>query len=224
MVDTIGDNANNRKGKGLVDRLVLSWEGIMRTPKQFARFVPLLWAFAALIILVVLSFLNIGIGVRAASASNCCASTPTLSPTSTPTSTKTATPTATPVPFLTSGTFVIGDQNAAVGSRVTWWGSQWSKVNNVSGGKAPSSFKGFAQSLTTMPANCGGTWTTGPGNSSSAPTTVPSLMAVVVAGRINKSGSTISGDIHSIVVVQTNPGYSSDPGASGTGTVLAIVC
>jgi hypothetical protein len=49
-------------------------------------------------------------------------------------------------------------------------------------------------------------------------------MGVVVSSSITQSGSTISGDAPSIVVVRTNPGYRRDPGHPGTGTVVAVFC
>src|SRR4051812_2271045 len=122
------------------------------------------------------------------------------------------------------GSFVIGDQNAAVGSNVTFWGAQWWKLNSLSGGRAPSAFKGFAGQTTSNPPACGDDWTTGPGNSSDPPATVPTLMAVIASSRIDKSGSAISGDTDRVVVVRTNPGYRPDPGHAGTGTVVAEVC
>jgi len=53
---------------------------------------------------------------------------------------------------------------------------------------------------------------------------VPPYMAVVVSSDINKSGSTISGDVQSVVIVKTDAGYASDPGHAGTGTVVAKLC
>ena len=44
---------------------------------------------------------------------------------------------------VAGGSFVIGDQNAAVGTSVTFWGAQWWKLNGLSGGAAPAAFKGF---------------------------------------------------------------------------------
>jgi hypothetical protein len=123
---------------------------------------------------------------------------------------------------LASRSFVIGNGNAAVGSTPTFWGAQWSTLNSLSGGAAPASFKGFASSAT-APA-CGTTWTTEPGASSGPPSSVPSYMAVVVSSSITKSGSTISGDIQQVVIVQTNGGYANDPGHAGTGTVVAVLC
>ena len=38
------------------------------------------------------------------------------------------------------------------------------------------------------------------------------------------SGSTITGDTVGMVVVQTDPGYDSNPGHAGTGTVVATIC
>ena len=122
------------------------------------------------------------------------------------------------------GTFVIGDLNAVVGNSVTFWGAQWSKLNSLSGGSAPASFKGFANQSSTTPPSCGGTWTTDPGNSSLPPSSVPSYMAVIVSGSINKSGATISGDIPQMVIVKTNAGYAGNPGHAGTGTVMFVGC
>ena len=124
--------------------------------------------------------------------------------------------------FLASGSFVLGDQSAS--GAVTFWGAQWWKLNALSGGSAPPSFKGFAESLSSNPPSCGASWTTDPGNSSGPPDTIPSFMGVVVATAVSKSGSTISGDVRRIVVVKTDPGYASNPGHDGTGTVVAEVC
>jgi len=124
--------------------------------------------------------------------------------------------------YLAQGSFVIGDQNAAVGTDATFWGAQWSTLNSLTGGAAPAAFKGFESSLT-MPA-CGQTWTTQPGNSSGPPSSVPAYMAVVVSTSIHQSGSTISGDVHQVVIVKTDSGYAADPGHAGTGDVVAVVC
>jgi sugar lactone lactonase YvrE len=155
------------------------------------------------------------------------AATVTQTPTSTPippTATPTATVTASPVPYLAVGSFVLGDQSATVGASVTWWGAQWAKQNSLSGGPAPRDFKGFAATLSTTPPACGSTWTSGPGNSTAPPGSVPSTMAVVVASRITQAGSTMSGNVTEIVIVKTNPGYQPDPGHVGTGTVVGLVC
>jgi hypothetical protein len=121
------------------------------------------------------------------------------------------------------GNFVIGDNNAAVGTSVTFWGAQWWKLNSLSGSTAPASFKGFAKSPPTV--TCGTNWTTSPGNSAPPPPgPLPQLMAVIVASSVSQSGSTISGNTVHMVVVQTNPGYAPDPGHAGTGTVVARIC
>jgi uncharacterized repeat protein (TIGR01451 family) len=117
--------------------------------------------------------------------------------------------------------FVIGDGNAVVGDTVTFWGAQWAKDNTLSSGSAPNAFKGFTDSV---PASCGGSWTSRPGNSSQPPDTVPPFMAVMASSSITKSGPAITGDIPKIVVVRTNPGYGPSPGQTGTGTVVAVVC
>ena len=50
------------------------------------------------------------------------------------------------------------------------------------------------------------------------------FMGVIVTSSVNKSGSAISGNSIHIVVIQISPGYSSNPGHSGTGTVVAQIC
>jgi hypothetical protein len=124
------------------------------------------------------------------------------------------------------GSFVIGDKESAVGSAVTFWGAQWSKDNSMSGGTGPASFKGFAESpkspsCTTPPS----TWTGRTGNSSPPPDgPLPAFMAVIVSSSAAQSGSTDSGNIVSIVIVHTNPGYEPNPGHAGTGTVVLKFC
>lgn len=118
------------------------------------------------------------------------------------------------------GSFVIGDRSTT--GVVTFWGSQWAKENSLSGGAAPSAFKGFALHAS---AQCGTTWSTDPGNSAPPPAgPLPSYMAVIVATSAAKSGPTISGNTFSVVVVKTNSGYAANPGHAGTGTVVATVC
>jgi hypothetical protein len=123
-----------------------------------------------------------------------------------------------------AGNFVIGDENATVGTAVTFWGAQWWKDNALSGGAAPASFKGFANSFESPPV-CGAPWTTDPGNSSDPPAgPLPETIEVIVASHITKSGRTISGDTAKVVLVATDPGYQGNPGHPGTGTVVAVLC
>ncbi|HEY3922716.1 MAG TPA: PKD domain-containing protein [Gaiellaceae bacterium] len=125
--------------------------------------------------------------------------------------------TYTPVPF------VIGNGNSANGTAVTFWGSQWWKLNTLSAGAAPASFKGYA--LKPATPSCGTDWTTGPGNSPPPPAgPLPAFMGVIVTSSTSQSGSEISGNTVHMVVVQTNAGYSNDPGHPGTGTVIAQIC
>jgi hypothetical protein len=129
------------------------------------------------------------------------------------------------------GGFALGDKAVAAATAsttLTWWGSQWATLNPLSGGAAPTSFKGFAQKFSsgTDPV-CGGTWTTVTGNSTVPPASVPTYMAVVVPSKVTQSGTTtlkISGTIARIVIVKTNPGYQPDPSHAGTGTVVATLC
>jgi hypothetical protein len=128
---------------------------------------------------------------------------------------------------LARGSFVIGDKNAVVGKGVTfsdveWWGSNWWKLNSLSGGPAPPAFKGFAESSSSPPA-CGESWTTNTGNNSGPPPTVPEYMEVIAASKITQSGSTIKGNTPKLAVVKTNPGYLPDPGHKGTGKVVAVI-
>ncbi len=121
------------------------------------------------------------------------------------------------------GAFVIGDKNSAIGTNVTFWGAQWWKLNALSGGSAPAAFKGFADQPATP--SCGTNWSTDPGNSPPPPNgPLPAYMGVIVSSSISQSGSTISGNTPSIVVVKTAPGYQPDPGNAGTGTVVATIC
>ena len=121
------------------------------------------------------------------------------------------------------GSFVIGNQNAAIGSSVTFWGAQWAKRNSLTGGPAPRSFKGFAKTPNTP--SCGAAWSAAPGNSSPPPAgPLPPLMGVIVTSSAGKGGPTISGNTVHIVVVRTAPGYGPNPGHAGTGAVVAVVC
>lgn len=125
--------------------------------------------------------------------------------------------------FAPGGSFVIGDQNSAIGTSVTFWGAQWWKLNSLSGGAAPAAFKGFA--LNPATPSCGVDWSTDPGNSTPPPVgPLPAFMAVIVTGSSSQSGSQIGGDTRHIVIVQTDPGYLDDPGHAGTGTIVAQVC
>lgn len=119
--------------------------------------------------------------------------------------------------------FVIGDGNAVAGATVGYWGAQWAQNNTVSGGAAPSSFKGFAD-IVTSSGPCTGTFSTLPGDSSQPPASVGSIIDVLVTSQVTKSGPVISGTYTDIVQVQTGGGYASDPGHPGTGTVIGSLC
>src|SRR6266571_988592 len=125
--------------------------------------------------------------------------------------------------MVPGGGFVIGDGNAATGTDVTFWGAQWRKLNTLSGGAGPASFKGFED----QPATpiCGPGWTTDPGNSSRPPAgPLPAYLGVIVSSTISQTGPVISGDTPELVVVKTAPGYAPDSGHPGTGTVVAKIC
>lgn len=117
------------------------------------------------------------------------------------------------------GSFVVGDKSAS--GTVTFWGAQWWKVNSLSGGAAPTSFKGFALNSS---AKCNVPWSTDPGNSSPPPAgPLPSYMAVIVTSKSTQSGSQVSGNVVGLVIVKTDAGYKGDPGHAGTGTVVATI-
>jgi hypothetical protein len=120
-----------------------------------------------------------------------------------------------------TGPFVIGDQNAAIGSQVTFWGAQWWKDNPLSTGLAPAAFKGFVDRGAAI---CGQEWTTDPGNSSHPPATVGPTVEAIVSSHVTQTGSMISGDTTQVVLVQVDPGYAANPGHPGTGTVVGIEC
>jgi hypothetical protein len=130
--------------------------------------------------------------------------------------------------FPARGDFAIGDKTAATATPstvVTFWGSSWSGQNALSGGGAPSSFKGFTATLSTNPPVCGGTWTTNTGNSPPPPNgPLPSYMGVIVTSSVTKAGSDLHGNIVRIVVVTPNPGYSPGAGHDGTGKIVATYC
>jgi hypothetical protein len=125
------------------------------------------------------------------------------------------------------GAFVIGNNGMSSAARlapgkVLYWGAQWWKTDLLTGGTAPSAFKGFEKS--NLSPWCGQTWTVTPGNSPHPPSTVPAVMAVIVADHITQKGSTVSGDIVHIVLVSTDPGYGPAPGHAGTGTIVGTIC
>lgn len=134
--------------------------------------------------------------------------------------------TLTVLPVYTSGgSFVIGNLSAGaptLGKAVQFWGAQWAKANQLSGGSAPSSFKGFEDSPAVT--KCGVSWTTDPGNRTPPPSTVPTYTAMIVSGTISQSGSVISGNTVHVVIVKTDPGYGPNPGHAGTGTIVGVVC
>jgi hypothetical protein len=124
--------------------------------------------------------------------------------------------------FPSRGIFVLGDRSASGAS--TFWGAQWAKSNSLSGGGAPSAFKGFADSTQTTPPSCATTFSSSPGNSSSPVDSLPAYMGTAVTSQVTKHGNDIGGVITHIVVVVTDPGYAADPGHAGTGTVIATYC
>ena len=135
------------------------------------------------------------------------------------------------IAFPSRGAFVLGDLTVAGATpttSVTWWAEDWTRLDQLSGGRAPASFKGFAATVSlptsTTPGSCGSSWSTTPGNSPPPTADVPSYMGALVAGAVRKSGSSIAGNTVHIVVVKTAAGYSPDPAGHGTGTIVAMYC
>ena len=130
------------------------------------------------------------------------------------------------------GAFTLGDgtvASAGSSTAVTWWGAKWAGLNTVSGGGAPSAFKGFADTIAglptaTPPGSCSGTFVSSGGNSSGPPGSVPSYMGVLVTGSVTKSGSDVNGSWSHITVVKVAAGYASNSGHAGTGTIVATYC
>jgi len=167
---------------------------------------------------------NTATATDTATATSTATFTPTATATDTYTPTATNTATSTPTPSYSASKFVIGDTNAVVGNRVTYWGARWWKDNTLTGGSGPAAFKGYADATSSTPASCGGTWMADPGGSSKPPATVPPRISVLVASNITKTGSMITGNIVKMVVIQTEPGYGNDPGQTGKGTVVEVIC
>jgi hypothetical protein len=111
------------------------------------------------------------------------------------------------------------DDAVGIGDHFTFWGAQWSKQvvrGDYAGG---SSLKGWADKVS------GSTWSTAPGNSSSAPKSVASYISVIVTTKVTKSGSTLSGNaVRRVVIRVDDPDrYDANPGHAAAGTVVAIL-
>src|SRR4029078_11619966 len=74
------------------------------------------------------------------------------------------------------------------------------------------------------PPECGGTWTTTPGNSSHPPDNIPEFITVIASSSITKAGPIISGDVALLVVVQVDSNGGGGQGNARTGTVVSIIC
>jgi hypothetical protein len=119
-------------------------------------------------------------------------------------------------------------------TKVTWWGRQWSQLNQLSGGSAPSDFWGFAQYTSNTPPRCGGLFIAdteyfGDGDhdyddSIHPPAAVPGTMAVIVTDHVQRVGDIVGGVIRKIILVKTDPGYQPDASHAGTGTILGTLC
>ena len=130
--------------------------------------------------------------------------------------------------YASAGGFVVGDksvgtvtpQTISTGPSVTFWSPAWSAANALSGGVAPTSFKGYETSLTVLSA--GATWTAAPGNSSSLPKpALPAYLGVIVTSKVTQPGSTITGTVVHVVVVHITSAPNGTGSVPGVGTVVA---
>ena len=125
------------------------------------------------------------------------------------------------------GNFVIGDGSDTVGTTATFWADDWNLKNIVSGGQAPSAFKGFANNPRWQDSLRGHRGRRAGGNSPPPPGAMPTYTAMLSTDRVTKSGRTITGTKPSdiaVTVADANPGYSPSPGKTGTAEVLGVLC
>ena len=114
-----------------------------------------------------------------------------------------------------------------IGAAVQFWGARWADNNNLSGGEAPASFKGYADTgsvTVTRDGLCSGEWSTRPGNSSEPPADLSTPFVVILTSTVVKAGPVISGDVVGAVLASPDPGYAPDPGHAGTGTIEQVLC
>ena len=120
-------------------------------------------------------------------------------------------------PYLAKGTFVAFKGHATVGKSIVWWSTRWNRSNGLGTRTSLSGFYGFSASVSSYPARVGGRWSGSLYASTRPPRTLPSLMAVVVASSISRSGTTVSGNVYRIVLVKRSTT------TFGLGTVVAIL-
>jgi hypothetical protein len=138
-----------------------------------------------------------------------------------------ASPGGASTPSNPDGYFVVGDNAASAAGAsgpITWWSNSWWADNALSGGLASSQFKGYAITFSGGAPVCGGTWTTGPGNSPHPPDSVSGTIRVIIASLVTASADTITDDIVGFGTVATDPGYGPSPGRRGTGTIIVNFC
>jgi hypothetical protein len=133
--------------------------------------------------------------------------------------------TATVASMPSTGAFVIGDKSAGaptIGTTVDFWGSQYWHDNSFSGSvTAPATMKGWLDKAPSL--TIGGTWTADT-SSANPPSSVPVYMVVIVSSWEKQSGSTETGDIKHLVVVQVQPGYGAGGcHTAGFGTIIGII-
>ena len=125
---------------------------------------------------------------------------------------------------IPAASFVVGDvEPHGIGDAVNFWGPQWWRYNGVSGvvGNGLSGFKG---DVTTADNFCGGIWTTTTGNSAPPPLAIGQPVVVIVTDAVGKNGSTISGTIQKILLVNHDATYDHNVGHHGFGSVTTVLC
>lgn len=118
-------------------------------------------------------------------------------------------------PYLTKGAFVVGDVGLAIGSTVTYWAKDWSAKNRLSKGVVITGFKGYASAAPTKPV-VGRAWTSTTTASLYPPTALPRYVAVLVASSLRLSGTTVTGNVIRVVLVQRSSTF-------GVGKVVAYL-
>lgn len=143
-----------------------------------------------------------------------------------------------PITLFSPAGFVVWGGNSgglAIGQRVNFWGSQWeSQIINGQYFGANPSFKGWSGSLSpigpcevnvtpsTLDTQC---WQVKPGESFPPSAPLPDYIEVVISTVINKSGSTVFGNIAcgAVVKVDHTPPYGSVPGQPGFGAIVGPI-
>jgi FG-GAP-like repeat len=117
--------------------------------------------------------------------------------------------------------FAIGDTQAKVANRVTFWGTDWGQVNVMSGGPAVAAFNGFVEHPAPLDSNAldPRPWTSA--ISAVPPAMVPDYIAVVSLVNMKTDGTSFSGSMSARSIVKVDSNTISADGSPATGTIVA---